>query len=150
MLAYNLGTGIILKQSQTKFYQIRFTKSKVSYVQTNSTKMQKNVKVVKIPWVKKRGNKGITNWSRFQGLQIEARGITNRGILGDLKSVRKDYKQGQGFQIWANRFQTGVETINRSKRDYKPGAGITNQCIKDQHEPDNNLHISVDTRCKLE
>ena len=62
----------------------------------------------------------------------------------------KSRQEGQGFQIGANRFQIGAETTNRSKRDYKLGAGITNQCITDQHEPDDNLHISVDTRSKLE
>ena len=51
-----------------------------------------------------RGNKRITNRGRFQGLQIESRGITNRSSLRDFKSGQKDYKSGQ--------------------RDYKPGLGF--------------------------
>ena len=44
-----------------------------------------------------RGNKEITNLGRFYGLQIKARGITNRGSLRDFESGRKDYKSEQGF-----------------------------------------------------
>ena len=83
--------------------------------------------------ITKRGNKGIINWGRFQELQIEARGITNRGSLRDFKSGQKDYKLGQGFQIGAKKFQIGAEITNRDKRDYKSrqgfeiGAGITNR-----------------------
>ena len=61
------------------------------------------------------------------GLQIGARGITNRGSFRNSKS-------GQGFQIEANRrFQIGAEITNRGKRDYKLEqrfeieAGITNR-----------------------
>ena len=41
--------------------------------------------------ITKRGNKGITNWVKFEGLQIGARGITNWG--------KKDYKPRQKFQM---------------------------------------------------
>ena len=61
------------------------------------------------------------------GLQIGARGITNRGSF-------RNFKSGQGFQIEENqRFQIRAEITNRGKRDYKLeqrfkiGAGITNR-----------------------
>ena len=74
--------------------------------------------------IKKQGNKGITNWGRFQGLQMGARGITNRGSLKDFKSGQKECKSVQGFQIGAKRFQTGAEITNQDKRDYKLGQGL--------------------------
>ena len=37
-----------------------------------------------------RSKKEITNRSRFKGLQIRARGITNRSSLRDFKSGQKD------------------------------------------------------------
>ena len=49
--------------------------------------------------ITKRGNKRITNRGRFQGLQMEPRGITNRGSLRDFKWGQRDYKPGLGFQI---------------------------------------------------
>ena len=57
-------------------------------------------------------------------MQIEARGITNRGSLRDFKLRQKDYKSGQGFQIGAKRFQIGADITNWGKRDYKPGNGF--------------------------
>ena len=66
--------------------------------------------------ITKLGNKGITNWGRFYGLQIEARGITNRGSLRDFKLGQKDYKSGQGFQIGTKRFQIGAEFTNRGRK----------------------------------
>ena len=80
--------------------------------------------------ITKRGNKGITNQGRFYGLQIGARGITNRGF----KQGQKDYKLGQGFQIGAKRFQIGADITNPGNRHYKSGQGfqigegITNRC----------------------
>ena len=65
--------------------------------------------------ITKRGNKGITNRGRFQGLQIRARKITNRGSLRDFKLRKKDYKSGQRFQIGAKRFQVGAEITNRCR-----------------------------------
>ena len=44
--------------------------------------------------ITKRGNKGITKRYRFWGLQIGARGITNKGNLQDFKLGQKDYKSG--------------------------------------------------------
>ena len=66
-------------------------------------------------WIIKRGNKGITNRGRFQGLKIGARGIANRDSIRDSKSGQTDYKSGQGFQIGAKRFQIGAEIINRGR-----------------------------------
>ena len=76
--------------------------------------------------VTKWGNKGIKNRGRFQGLQIGARRIVNRGSLRDLKLEQKDYKSGQidfksrqvDFKSGQERFQTGVGISNRG-RDYK-------------------------------
>ena len=49
------------------------------------------------------------------------KGIANRGSLKDFKSVQKDWKLEQVFQIGAKRFQIGTEITNRGSRDYKPG-----------------------------
>ena len=64
----------------------------------------------------------------IRGLQVGARGITNRGSFRDFKLGQKDYKSGrQGFQI-------REEITKRDKRDFKSGeglqieAGITNWC----------------------
>ena len=65
--------------------------------------------------ITKRGNKGITNRGKFQGLQIRARKITNRGSLRDFKLKGKNYKSEQRFQIEAKRFQVGAEITNRSR-----------------------------------
>ena len=40
--------------------------------------------------ITKHSNKEITNRSRFKGLQIGARGITNRSSLRDFNSGQKD------------------------------------------------------------
>ena len=71
----------------------------------SSTKMGKNEKLKNIFWFTKRGNKGITNWGRIQGLYIGAIRITNRGSFNDFKSGQKDCKSRQGFQIGPKRFQ---------------------------------------------
>ena len=55
--------------------------------------------------ITKRGNKEITNRGRFQGLQIGARGITNKGSLRD-------------FKMEQEKLQTGTEISNRG-RDQK-------------------------------
>ena len=84
--------------------------------------------------ITKRGNKGIANRGKFKGLQIRARGITNRDSLRDFKLGQKDYKSGHGFQIEAEKFQIEADITNRGNIDYKPGqgfqigAGITNRC----------------------
>ena len=67
--------------------------------------------------IKKRGNKGITNWGTFEWLQIRARVATKRVSFRGIKSGQKDYKMTQGFQMVAKRFQIGVEITNRGKRD---------------------------------
>ena len=84
--------------------------------------------------ISKQHNEGMTNPGRFQGLQIGARGIKNKGSLRYFKSGLKDYKSRQGFQIGAKRFHIWAEITNQGKRDYKPGheflirAGIRNWC----------------------
>ena len=98
-------------------------------------KMRSNEKMGKIFLVTKRGNKGITNWGRFQGLQIRARGITNRGSLRNCKLGQKDYKSGNGFQIGAKRFQIEAEITNRGKKDIKLGAGTTNRYRTTSSQP---------------
>ena len=47
--------------------------------------------------IAKRGNKRNTKRRKFYGLQIGARGITNRASLQDFKSGQKDYKLRQRF-----------------------------------------------------
>ena len=51
--------------SQTKFYLIRITKSKVILVQIPIPKWKKTKKCEKTFWITKWGNPGITNWGRF-------------------------------------------------------------------------------------
>ena len=99
--------------SQTKFHQIRITKAKVIHVQILVPKWEKTKKQEMIFWVIKRGSKGNTDWGRFQGLQIGARGITNRGSFRDFKLWQKDYKLGkkdfksvQGLQVGEKTLQT--------------------------------------------
>ena len=65
--------------------------------------------------ITKRGIKGITNRDRFQGLQIGARTIANRGSLRDFKLGKKHYKLGKRFQFGAKRFQVGAEIRNRCR-----------------------------------
>ena len=74
---------------------------------SSSTKVEKNEKVKKIS--------GLQNGAS-RGLQIGARGITNRGNFRDFKLEQKDYKSGHGFQI-------GAEITSRGKRDFKLGQG---------------------------
>ena len=67
--------------------------------------------------ITKRGNKRITNRRRFYGLQIGARGFTNRGSLRDFKLGQRDFKSGQRLQI-------GAREITNQGRDFKSGQGL--------------------------
>ena len=96
------------KGSQTKFHQIRITKSKVIHVQILVPKWKKTEKLKKIS--------GLQN-EAIRGLQIGARGITNRGSFRDFKSGQKDYRSGQGFQI-------RPEITNRGKRYFQSEQGL--------------------------
>ena len=58
--------------------------------------------------ITKRGNKGITKRYRFWGLQIGARGITNKGNLKDFKLGQKDYKSGERDIKSEQRLQIGA------------------------------------------
>ena len=90
----------IQKASQTKFHQIRITKSKVIHVQIWLSKWEKTKKWEKNFWVTKRGSKGITNRVYKLGLQVLV--ITYWYSFRDFKSVQRDFKSGQdGFQIGA-------------------------------------------------
>ena len=88
--------AIIPKVSQTKFHQIRITKSKVIHVQIPVPKWEKT-----------------KNWKKYSGLQ---NGEIRRLLLG---AVFRDYKSGQGFQIGAKRFQIETEITNQGKKDFK-------------------------------
>ena len=77
-----------------KFHQIRITKLNFIDVQIPVPKWKKTKKSKK-----------------SSGLQIGARGITNRGSFRDFKSWQKDYKWGQGFQFRAQRLEIGARTI---------------------------------------
>ena len=72
----------------------------------------------------KQGGKGFNNQDRFQGLQIAARGNTNRSNLRDFKLGQKDYISGQGFQIRPKRSQVKAKITKWDKRDCKPGQGL--------------------------
>ena len=136
-----------IKVIKTKVILMYHTKGVSSQVSSNSdqeiktysysnssTKIGKNKKQEKIFWVTKRDNKRITNQDRLQGLQIGARGITNRDRFRNFKSGQKDYKSVQRFQIRVKRFQIGTKITNWGKRNFKSGqglqirAGITNRC----------------------
>ena len=67
--------------------------------------------------IAKRSNKGITSRGRFQGLQIGARGITNRGSLRDFKSGQINFKLRQRLQI-------GAREITNRDRNLKSGQGL--------------------------
>ena len=97
--------------------QIRIMKLRVIHVQVPVSKWEITIKWKTIFRVTKRGNKGISNWRRFQGLQIGAREITNRGSLNHFKS-------GQEFQIGEKRLKIRSEITNRSKRDFKSWQGL--------------------------
>ena len=100
--------GIIPKVPQTKFHQIRTTKSKVVLAQIPVIKWKKQKNGRKSSWVTKRGNK----W-----LQIGVGGIANRGSFRDLISWQKGCKLEQGFQIEA-------KISNQGKRDFKSRHGL--------------------------
>ena len=68
--------------------------------------------------ITKRGNKRITNRRRFYGLQIGARGFTNRGSLRDFKLGQPDFKSGRDYKSGQERLQTRAGISNRG-RDYK-------------------------------
>ena len=83
--------------------------------------------LVDILGTSKRGKKGVTNWGRFQGLQIGARSITNRGSLRisnqsnkitnrgrDFKLEQRDFKSGQGLQIGAEHTLKKIHIKNNS------------------------------------
>ena len=59
----------------------------------------------------KRGKKEVTNWGRFQGLQIGTRSITNRGNLRISNQSNKITNRGRDFKL-------GQKISNRG-RDYK-------------------------------
>ena len=79
-----LFLSIIQKTSQTKFYKVWTSKSKVTHVEIPVTIWEKTKIREKNFWVTKRGTKGIISGAGFEdyksgqeGLQIRAR-ITNR------------------------------------------------------------------------
>ena len=96
----------------------------------SSTKIGKHEKVEKKLWVTKPGNKVITNRSRFQGLQIGARGITNCLVLGILNWGKKITNRGMDFKLeqrdfkLGQRLQIGARKISNRGRDYKSGLGL--------------------------
>ena len=98
-----------LKPSFIKF-KSRSQKILIFKFQYQNEKKRKNGKI--FFWVTKRGIYGITNRGKFQGLQIRARGIINRGSLRDFKSGQRDFKSGQRLQIRARR-------ISNRGRNYK-------------------------------
>ena len=67
--------------------------------------MEKTEKVGKNFWLTKRDNERITNRDRFKGLEIGARGITNRDSFRDFKLRQEGAGWGggggggQGLQI---------------------------------------------------
>ena len=78
----------------------------------------------KIFWFTKRGNKGIANRGRSQGLQIWARRITNWSSLRDFKSGEKDYKSGQRDLKSGQKLKIGESEISIRGRDFKSGQGL--------------------------
>ena len=68
--------------------------------------------------ITKQGNSSVTNRSKFYGLQIESRGITNRSSIRDFESGQKDNKSGQEFRIGAR------EITNRGDVNLEQGLKI--------------------------
>ena len=112
--------GIIPESSQSKFDQIRITKLKVIHAQIPVPKWEKTKKG-KTFLGYKTGNQGITNRGRSQGLQIVARGITNRGSFWDFKSKQKEYKSGPRNFESGQRLQIGARGILNQGRGYNLG-----------------------------
>ena len=52
------------------------------------------------------------------------KGLKIRAGFKDFKSVQKDQKQEQGFEIAAKRFQIGAEITNRGNINFKLGQGL--------------------------
>ena len=100
--------GIIPKVFPTKFHQIWIAKSKVIHVQIPVPKWEKTRKRENIFWVKKRGNKGITNRGKRDYKQRQLQG----------------FQIGTGIQIGENRFQIGARGISNRDRDCKSGQGL--------------------------
>ena len=95
VIFWNDTKGVSNQVSSNSDHEIK------SYSCSNSSiKTRKNEKAGKNFWVTKRGNKEITNRGSFYGLQIEARGITNR-------------VQGYRFQIRTKRIEIGAGISNR-------------------------------------
>ena len=93
-----------LKPSQTKFHQIRITKSEVIHVQTPVPKWEKSKKWVKTFLGYKTGQ---------ERLQIGAAlGISNRGKKIKNQFSNWDFKSGERLQI-------GAREISNRGRDYK-------------------------------
>ena len=93
--------------SQTKFYHIRITKSKVIYVQIPVPKWEKTKKWEKFSGLQKETMRGLQIGAGFrdyrseqEGLQIGAAlGISSRGK--EITNWDRDFKSGQGLQIGA-------------------------------------------------
>ena len=104
--------GIIPKASQTKFHQIRITKSKVIHIQIPVPKWEKTKKWENISGLKNGAIRGLQIGAGFRDYkseqeQIEAalkisnwsKKITNRGK--EISNRGRYYKSGQGLQIGA-------------------------------------------------
>ena len=89
--------------------------------------------LVDILGTSKRGKKGVTNRGRFQGLQIGARSITNRGSLKISNQSNKITNRGRDFL---------------GQRDFKSGQGLqigAEHTLKKIHIKNNTLHFIIFT-----
>ena len=136
--------GIIQKASQTKFHQIRITKSwKKSHSCSNSSTKMRKTKM----------------WEKFLVYKTGQEGDNKSGqVLGITKRGNEGFKQGQlkGFQIGAKRLKIGARISNRGKkisnrgRDHKSeqegfqiGTGIINRCRTMQTRRQKNKTPSI-------
>ena len=115
--------GIISKTSQTKFHQIRITKSKVIHIQVPVTKWKKTKKWEKISGLRNGAIRELQIWADFRDSKSGLVGLQ----IGQLKGFKIGAKR---FQIWAKITNRGKSHFKDRGRDYKSVQNNKDTCIK--------------------
>ena len=132
--------GIIPKASETKFRQIRITKSKVIHVQIPVSKREKAKKCEKKFGLHNGAIRGLhigagfrDYRSRQEGVQIGAAlEISNRGKK--ITNTSWDFKSGQGGFKSGQRLQIEARGISNRGRDYKSVQNILKRIFQNMSE----------------